>query len=163
MLQQVRIVMHKYKLVAMGGTFDIIHKGHMALLQKAFDVGETVIIGVPSDEFVAKRGKQIINDYNKRVENLEKVLKKKFPDRKYEIHKLEEDFGPAVFKEDVEALVASEETENKGSTLNKFRAERGFSPVEIVAVDLVLAEDGKRISSTRIRNGEIDAEGNLLK
>ena len=35
-------------------------------------------------------------------------------------------------------------------------------PVEVVVVPMVLAKDGDRISTTRIRNKEIDDEGNLL-
>jgi len=38
--------MKKYDLVAMGGTFDIIHKGHMALLTEAFSISSDVIIGL---------------------------------------------------------------------------------------------------------------------
>ena len=43
----------KYDLVATGGTFDVIHVGHLALLSKAFEVGKKVIIGVSSDAFVS--------------------------------------------------------------------------------------------------------------
>ncbi len=157
------IIMRKYKLVAMGGTFDVIHKGHLTLLQHAFDIGGSVIIGVTSDKFAADHGKKIQNNYSVRVANLKKLLGTSFPDRKYDIKELNEDFGPALYTEDVQALVVSKETENKGTILNKARAEKNLSPVDIVAVDLVLAKDGKRISSTRIRNGEIDREGNLLK
>lgn len=157
------IIMRKYKLVAMGGTFDVIHKGHLALLQHAFNVGDSVIIGVTSDRFAADHGKKIQNDYSVRVVNLKKLLQTSFPDRKFDIKELNEDFGPALYTEDVQALVVSKETESKGAILNKARAEKNLPPVDIVAVDLVLAKDGKRISSTRIRNWEIDREGNLLK
>ena len=34
-------------------------------------------------------------------------------------------------------------------------------PVQIIHVPMVLAQDGTRISTTRIKNSEIDAEGNL--
>lgn len=156
-------IMRKYKLVAMGGTFDMIHRGHITLLQRAFDIGESVIIGVTSDRFAAANGKNIVNDYETRVASLRKVLDNLFPNRKYDIQKLEEDFGPALYTREVEALVASTETANKGNILNKQRAEKGLPSVDIVIVDLVLAKDGKRISSTRIRSGEIDNEGNLLK
>lgn len=141
----------------------MIHKGHIALLQRAFDVGEFVIIGVPSDKFVGKLGKNIQNDYNTRVAKLTKLLQTSFPNRKYEIRQLNEDFGPALYTKEVQALVVSTETENKGTILNKARAEKGLPPVDVVTVDLVLAQDGKRISSTRIRNSEIDSEGNLLE
>ena len=157
------IVMRKYKLVAMGGTFDVVHKGHSALLQHAFNVGDSVIIGVTSDRFAADHGKKIQNNYSVRVTNLKKLLETSFPDRKYDIKELNEDFGPALYTEGVQALVVSKETESKGTILNKARAEKNLPPVDVVAVDLVLAKDGKRISSTRIRNGEIDREGNLLK
>jgi len=152
----------KYKLVAMGGTFDIIHKGHLALLQKAFDVSESVIIGVTSDKFAVERGKKITNNYDTRISNLTKLLNSTSKNGRYEIKQLEEDFGPALYTNNVEALVASKETANKVVLLNKLRAEKGLRPVGVVTVDLVLAKDGKRISSTRIRSGEIDPEGNLL-
>ena len=48
----------KYKKVATGGTFDHIHAGHRRLLEKSFEVGEEVVIGLTSDEFVAKMGKR---------------------------------------------------------------------------------------------------------
>jgi len=152
----------RYKLVATGGTFDIIHKGHLALLQRAFEVSESVIIGVTSDEFSAERDKKITDNYDTRVSNLAKLLNSMSKDGKYEIKELNEDFGPALYTNNVEALVASKETAHKGALLNKLRAEKGLRSVDVVAVDLVLAKDGRRISSTRIRSGEIDPEGNLL-
>ncbi len=47
--------MSKFSLIAMGGTFDIIHHGHITLLSTAFDISEKVIIGLTSDEFVQKK------------------------------------------------------------------------------------------------------------
>jgi pantetheine-phosphate adenylyltransferase len=64
---------------------------------------------------------------------------------------------------DVGALVASHETKAKARLLNEMRAKKGLKPVEVIAVELVKAEDGSPISSTRIRAGEIDSRGRLLK
>ena len=153
--------MEKLDLVAMGGTFDVIHSGHMALLNKAFSISSKVIIGLSSDQLAEKRGKNLTNDYPKRLSLLKSVIKKNFPNSSYEISKLENDFGPAVIEGSVKALVVSEETGDKGIRLNELRAERNLSPVRIVVVPMVLAKDGKAISTTRIKNFEIDDSGNL--
>ena len=148
-------------LVAMGGTFDAIHSGHMALLNKAFSISSKVIIGLSSDQLATKKGKNLVNDYSKRLSLLKSVIEKNFPNSSYEISKLENDFGPAIIEGSVKALVVSEETSNKGLLLNDLRAERNLPPVKIVVVPMVLAEDGKAISTTRIKNSEIDSSGNL--
>jgi len=153
--------MESFDLVAMGGTFDIIHSGHMALLNKAFSISTKVIIGVTSDQLAVKKGKNPENDYSKRISLLKSTIEENFPDSAYEISKLENDFGPAVLEESVKALIVSEETSDKGTLLNKLRAERNLPPVKIVVVPIVLAKDGKAISTTRIKNSEIDSHGNL--
>ena len=153
--------MELFDLVAMGGTFDVIHSGHMALLNKAFSISSKVIIGLSSDQLATKKGKNLINDYSKRLSSLKSVIEKSFPNSVYEISKLENDFGPAVIEGSVKALVVSEETSNKGLLLNELRAERSLPSVKIVVVPMVLAKDGKSISTTRIKNSEIDGSGNL--
>jgi pantetheine-phosphate adenylyltransferase len=153
----------KFPVVATGGTFDEIHAGHVALLSKAFQAGSKVIIGVSSDEFAKKRGKRLNHNFSERLENLKKMIRKEFGNVNYEIARLDGDFGPAVTSSDVGALVASHETQAKGRLLNEMRAKKGLKPVEVIAVELVKAEDGSPISSTRIRAGEIDSRGRLLK
>ena len=154
-------MMTQFDLVAMGGTFDIIHAGHVALLTKSFSISSKVIIGLSSDQLATKRGKNLINDYPKRLSSLKDVIEQNFPNSSYEISELENDFGPAVIEGSVKALVVSEETNSKGLRLNELRADRNLPPVEIVIVPMVLAKDGKAISSTRIKNSEIDNSGNL--
>src|SRR5207249_11297528 len=43
----------KYQLVVLGGTFDLLHAGHRHLRSEAFKLGDTVLIGVTSDQLVA--------------------------------------------------------------------------------------------------------------
>jgi len=153
--------MSKYALVAMGGTFDIIHRGHLTLLSNAFEISDKVIIGLTSDEFAAKKGKTPNNKYEKRLENLISSISKEFPNSSFQISKLDNDFGPAVLEREVEALVVSGETSNQGNVLNELREEKKLPPVQIITVPMFLAKDGTRISTTRIKNSEIDSEGNL--
>lgn len=153
--------MSKFKIVALGGTFDIIHKGHLVLLENGFSISDKVIIGLTSDDLAMKKGKKLLHNYDKRLESLKSVINKNFPNSDYEISKLDNDFGPAVLNNEVEALIVSEETVAQGEVLNKLRSQRHLSPVVVVSVPLVLAKDGKRVSTTRIKNSEIDTEGNL--
>jgi pantetheine-phosphate adenylyltransferase len=154
--------MTNYDLVALGGTFDIIHKGHFELLKNAFSISSRVIIGLTSDELASKKGKKILHNYEKRFESLKALIEKNFPNVSYQISKLDNDFGPAVVEGNVQALVVSEDTESQGEVLNKLRAKKNLSQVDVIVVPMVLAKDGKKISTTRIKKSEIDEEGNLL-
>ena len=154
--------MEKYSLVATGGTFDILHKGHFALLSTSFEISKKVIIGLTGDDLAKRKGKKPLHDYQKRLENLNSFLLKKFPKSSFVISKLENDFGPAVLKREVEALVVSDETSKQGNVLNELRSKKNLPPVNIVIVPMSLAKDGKRISTTRVKNSEIDPDGNLL-
>jgi len=154
--------MSKFSLIAMGGTFDIIHRGHLTLLENAFEISDKVIIGLTSDEFVQKKGKTPIHKYNERLKNLISVIFQKFPNTNFEISQLSNDFGPAVLEKDVQALIVSDETSDQGNILNKLRTERNLPLVEVIVIPMFLAKDGVRISSTRIKNSEIDSDGNLL-
>ena len=154
--------MSKFSLIAMGGTFDIIHRGHLTLLENAFEISDKVIIGLTSDEFVQKKGKTPIHKYDERLKNLISIIFHKFPNTNFEISQLNNDFGPAVLEKDVQALIVSDETNDQGNVLNKLRTERNLPPVEVIVVPMFLAKDGVRISTTRIKNSEIDSDGNLL-
>jgi len=152
----------RYSTVATGGTFDQLHAGHRRLLEKSFELGARVVIGLTSDEFARKEGKVPERPYEARKAELDAYIKERFAGRRYSIAKLDDFFGPGIASREVEALVASPETGKRVDLANALRAKRGFPPLELVIVDWVLAEDGMPISSTRIRNGEIDAEGAVV-
>ena len=156
------ILMKKYALAALGGTFDLLHRGHLELLRNGFEISSKVIIGLASDELAKRKGKNLINNYKQRYDALESAIKKNFPDALYDISKLENDFGRAVLEKEIEALVVSDETAFQGKELNKLRRQRNSPDVEVIVVPMELAKDGKRISTTRIRNSEIDSDGNIL-
>jgi pantetheine-phosphate adenylyltransferase len=47
--------------------------------------------------------------------------------------------------------------------INAIRKRRGLKPLSVVSIQMVLAEDFKPVSSTRIRAGEINREGYLTQ
>jgi pantetheine-phosphate adenylyltransferase len=154
----------QFKKVAVGGTFDELHKGHRELLTKAFEVGQFVHIGLTSDEFVKKMHKpHKTAPYTQRFSELTCFLEKSgFKDR-FEVTPLFDSYGLTLDRDGLEALVVSQETAKTGVVINKKRAEVGLPPLSIVEITLVPAENKKPISTTRIRNNEIDKNGHLLK
>jgi pantetheine-phosphate adenylyltransferase len=155
----------KFRTVGLGGTFDELHKGHRALLIKAFDTGERVIIGVSSDEFVKKMNKlHQTARYEQRTRELRDFLKDHEVLQRAEIIPIDDTYGGVLLSKDpIEALVVSRETEPVALKINEKRKEVGIGPLEIVVIDMVPSQNHKAISTTRIRAGEIDREGHALK
>lgn len=50
------------------GTFDLFHIGHLKLLQRIKELGDTLIVAVSSDEFNTIKGKKTIIPYEQRAE-----------------------------------------------------------------------------------------------
>ena len=155
----------KFKTVGLGGTFDELHKGHRVLLIKAFDIGERVIIGVSSDEFVRKMKKpHQTARYEQRTRELRDFLGRERMLQRAEIIPIDDAYGGVLLHRDpIEALVVSRETEPVAFKINERRKEIGIAPLEIVVIDMVPSENHKAISTTRIRAGEIDREGHVLE
>jgi pantetheine-phosphate adenylyltransferase len=148
--------------VCIGGTFDIIHNGHRLLISKAFEIaGEngTVFIGVTTDGFI--KGKREIKSFNSRVQMLKGHLEKKELLNQAIIKPINDKFGPTIDR-DFDVIVVSPETFKTAEEINNFRRKKGKKPIKIIKIPFVLADDGKPISSTRIRNGEIDTEGHII-
>ena len=121
--------------------------------------GGHVVIGITSREMREKRG---VAPYREREEGLRLFLDSRFKGR-YEVVELLDPYGPAVTDGSLEALVVSAETRRRGEEINALRRKSGHQPLELIVVPRVLAEDGRPISATRIRRGEIDPEGRALE
>jgi pantetheine-phosphate adenylyltransferase len=131
---------------------------------KAFEVGEKVLVGLCSDRLVESLTKpHVTAPYNERLRELKEFLRDMGFLERAEIMPLNDPFGVTLSEGCVEALVVSRETEPMAHRINQERARRGLKPLEIVVIDMVPSENHAPISTTRIRKGEIDREGKLIK
>ena len=148
--------------VVLGGTFDILHAGHEALLRAVFDNRpDAVIIGLTTDRF-AKESRPRVNPYMVRERNLKRFLAaRKW--RHARIEPIDDPYGPADDLPDLDVLVVSTERQPVAAALNEARAAKGLRPLGIRTVPMVLAQDGLAIASRRIREGLIDRRGKRLK
>ncbi len=55
------------------GTFDLLHVGHVRLLQRAKDLGDQLIVGLSTDEFNSMKHKSSFLPYDQRKEILESI------------------------------------------------------------------------------------------
>jgi len=153
----------RLRLVSVGGTFDALHKGHWFLLEEAFKVADKVTIGLTTDEFAWELHKpHHVDCYGKRLEDLERFLAERGLVHRAEIMPLSDPYGPTIDSPDFEGIVVSEETEARAEEINRLRVAKGRRPLLIFCIKMVLAEDGKPISSTRIRRQEVDRYGRLI-
>jgi len=154
----------RLRVVAVGGTFDEFHKGHRALLTKAFEVSERVLIGLSADDLVQKLGKpHKTATYDVRLEELKGYLRKQGWINRAKIVPIHTPYGITLTSKLIEGIVVSRETEPRAHEINEKRKAGGLRPLSVIVVDMVPAYNHAPISTTRIRRLEIDREGNRLK
>ena len=149
--------------VAVAGTFGPLHDGHRALLETALEEGDDgVVVAITSDEFArASRERDVPPRDERRAAVEEAVAELDHWGRDVEYRTLEDEYGFAAADPELDALVVSPETDEEVAEINGIRRERGVDPLKTIVVPYAMAEDGRRISSTRIVRGEIDEHGNL--
>lgn len=147
--------------VVLGGTFDHLHVGHQALLATAFRERGTVAIGLTTDAYLRAHPKPLaarILPYARRRRALRDWLGRQFPRRSWLVVPLSDPYGRSTAP-GARVLVASVETRRGARAVNRERRRKGLPALRVVLVPLVLADDLAPVTSTRIRRGEIDANG----
>lgn len=149
--------------VCLGGTFNRFHKGHRLLIDTALKKAGSdgfVFIGISNKSLVNDKPK--IESFEHRRDQVISFLQSKnqiLPT--VVIEPIETVEGPTLTM-DFDVIVVSKETKKVAEQINEKRKQKGLPVMQIIVIPLVLAEDDKKISSTRIIDDEIDREGHIL-
>lgn len=152
----------RQRKVCLGGAFDILHRGHKDLLDRAAAIGEQVLVGLCTDELANARRERKVRPYKEREERLLEHMTRQHNAVAVTIDPIDDPFGPARTG-DFDTIVVSESTLGTAQQLNRERQTDGLRQLEIEVVPHRLAQDGRPISATRINLGEIDDEGRMLR
>jgi pantetheine-phosphate adenylyltransferase len=150
-----------YKNVFVGGTFDTLHKGHVALLTKAFGSGDTVTVGITSDAYVSKFKNAPHKPFTERKVTVAEWLKSQGYADRATIISIDSPYEPAA-SGDYSAIMVTTDNRLRGDEINYLRDQKGLTPLTLIEISLVSAEDGLPISSTRVRSGAIDERGRMV-
>jgi len=137
----------------------------MHLLRTAFKIGEKVAIGLTSDSMLTqkKRG-ALIQSYKERRQALAEFINSECGPHRCTIFPIETKEGGADKMEDLEALVVSDEigVVQMAFNINVLRAKNNIPRFHIVVVPRVRTKDGRPLSSSRIRDGELFTDEELV-
>jgi pantetheine-phosphate adenylyltransferase len=148
--------------ICVGGTFSPLHKGHKELLRTAFQAAGpqgSVFIGLTSSPMAQIKGD--IPAFHQRKEHIKQFLVKEGIKQNIIIRSIADRYGPTITR-DFDAIVVSPETKPTAKEINQKRIALGKKPLQIILIPFVLSEDGSPISSSRIRQKEIDENGKRL-
>lgn len=152
--------MKKYRFLVFAGTFDHFHLGHKKMLDLAFSLSSKVALGITTEKLSQKKFlSQTIEDFSLRKKMVEDYLKKKNWLNRAVFYPLSDIYGPAKIKKEFDAILVSKKTLPNAAKINQIRTKLGLPKLKIIVGSDVFADDGKIISSERIRAGEIDREG----
>lgn len=138
-----------YRKVWTGGTFDHLHDGHKELFEKAFEVGDLVIIGLTADDIVrTKAHADLIQPVEVRKAALERYLGETYGEERFRVVVQESVYTEASLDPDLQANILCYKTEQHHLDINQRRRELGIPELEAV-----MSADRMRgvVSSTLIR------------
>lgn len=154
-----------------GGTYDRLHPGHKILLSESILLTKNkLLVGVSDGELLSrKKLPELIENFDKRCENLKKFLFIVNPDLHVVTERITDPYGPSITEPDYQCLIVSQETSSGGMKVNEKRVQNNLNELDIHIVDLINDEtsisvdntgDEIKISSSNQRRRLL---GNLIK
>ena len=151
----------KYKNAILGGTFDRFHVGHQKLLDTAFAQAQKVTIGITTEKLYQQKFlAETIEDYAIREQAVKKYLEGRNVLKQATLIPIDTIYGTTLEEKDIETIFVTEENLANVRLINTKRKEIGFPSLEVILVPYVHGDDGEKVTSERIRGGEINRRGN---
>lgn len=150
-----------YKHIVLGGTFDRFHAGHEKFVNTALENGERITVGITTAALYRKKLlASSIEPYEVRERSVASYIGKHGTGSpEFRTIPLTDVYGNAVTDETADAIVVTEATRSGADAINGKRKELGKKPLSVIVAPFVKGEDGRVISSERIRYGDIDRKG----
>ncbi len=143
--------MKLFRKVAVGGTFDVLHSGHIKLLSTAVKYGSKVVVGVTSDEFARRIKPYAVKPATIRAVNVVKLVSAISRDGEIEIEMIDSPYGSVLDDDEFDAIVVSIETLPRAFEINRLRLNRGKRPLHIIVIPMIRDGYGVKISSRIVR------------
>jgi cytidyltransferase-like protein len=155
--------MAKFNFVVCGGTFDLLHAGHKTFIQNALKTSEKVLLGITDDSYIQNSKNNLgIEDFQTRKFAVEQYLNSLGVTNRVQVVGISNAYEPYLeTSADYQAIVVTEQTEKAALEINAKRKQNNIPQLQVIISEMKKAQDGKEISSTRIRNGEINREGRM--
>jgi pantetheine-phosphate adenylyltransferase len=151
---------YTYNSAILGGTFDHFHSGHEKFIDIAFRESQDLTIGIVKQFITTNKYRaEGIEKYSTRLSNLRSYLKKRNVESRAKIISISDIYGTSLTDKNIEAIFVTDSTKSNAEIINIKRRELGLTPLAVVIVPFELSDDGNIISSSRIRQGEIDRKG----
>ena len=154
--------MNKYHLIVCGGTFDLLHSGHKKFLQDVLNLSDKVLLGITSDLYVAAFKSEEIEKFYVRKNAVLDFFESIGARDRVEIVSINQAYEPLLTSEfSPKAIAVTPQTKNTAIEINKKRKSVGLAEIKGEVIEMEKAQDGGLISSSRIRNGEINRDGRV--
>ncbi len=155
---------HQYKKVALGGTFDHFHIGHRAFFAFAFDHADHVVVGVTHPKLTQrKKYAQAIESYEMRVQTLHTYFREQKYRGRYTVVPLDDVYGTTIADSTIEAIIVTPMTQKGAVQIHAKRREKKLPELPVHVCEMIRDENGEYVSSTRIREGNVNREGKVYR
>ena len=122
-------------------------------------------LGLTTDRMLEyKSDRKLIQSYDERYAELTKFIQSEFDIERSSIFPIETTEGGADKMKDLDALIVSDEigVVQNAFDINQMRIDNNLKRFHIIVVPRVRTKDGRPLSSSRLRRGEIYHEDELI-